>query len=354
MSQIFAERFKSARLLNGLSLQDLANLLEGRVSRQALHRYEKGEVLPDSEMIALLSEKLKVRQDYFSRDTKVELGPIEYRKLKRMSGKEEQKIVEQTREYLSRYLELEEILNLTTDVVKKLKERWRAENYEDVNKAAEALRGEWELGCDPIYNVAELLEDKGIKVVKLEADLAFDGLQTWVNDTVPVLAYNGIKYQKPDRIRFTLLHELGHLVLKFDSGLGHKEKETLCHQFASAMLLPKSTIIAELGASRNKLSIRELGNIKRQYGISIQAVAMRARACNIINEAYTRQFFFMMTHFGWRVDEPSAYDYEGKESSCRFEQLLYRALVEEQISMSKAASLKNQTVEEFQRESPVL
>ena len=120
MNTIFANRFKSARLLNGFSLQDLANALENKVTRQALHRYEKGEVLPDSEMISLLSTALHVRPDYFFRDTVVEIGVVEYRKLKRMPAREEAKIVEQTREYLSRYLELEEILGLQNKYVNPL------------------------------------------------------------------------------------------------------------------------------------------------------------------------------------------------------------------------------------------
>lgn len=49
VNELFAERFHSARVLNGLSLQDLADRLGNRVSKQALHKYEKGEVLPDSE-----------------------------------------------------------------------------------------------------------------------------------------------------------------------------------------------------------------------------------------------------------------------------------------------------------------
>ena len=354
MSQTFAERLKSARALNGLSLQDLANRLENRISRQALHRYEKGEVMPDSEMLALLSEKLQVRPDYFFRDTKVELGKIEYRKLKRMSAKEEQKVSELTRDYLSRYLELEEILGISMPFTNHLADEAPIRSYEQVNKAAGKLREKWSLGCDPIYNVAELLEDKGIKVVEVKADLAFDGLQTWVNEKIPVVAYNAVKYHKLDRIRFTLLHELAHLLLIFPDEASHKEIETYCHQFANAMLLPESTIEAELGKRRNRLSIQELGNIKRQYGISIQAIAMRAKDCGIITDSYTRQFFFMIIHNGWKIDEPPAYDYVGKESSCRFDQLLYRALVEEQISMSKAASLKNQTLADFRKENAVL
>ena len=89
MNQIFAERFKSARVLNGLSLQDLADKLENKVSRQALHKYEKGEVIPDSEMINLLCTALNVRPDFFFRETVVELSEIEFRKLKKLPAKEE-------------------------------------------------------------------------------------------------------------------------------------------------------------------------------------------------------------------------------------------------------------------------
>ena len=344
MNEIFAERFKSARLLNGFSLQDIADALGNKVTRQALHRYEKGEVIPDSEMVNLLSDVLKVRPDFFFRDTKVEIGVVEYRKLKRMPAKEESKVIEQTKEYLGRYLELEEIIGIANQFVNPLANLSGITTYEQINNAANSLRKEWSLGTDPIFNVVELLEDKHIKVVKIDADLTFDGLQTKVNGSIPVVAYNVRKIVKPDRIRFTLLHELGHLLLNFGD-ITDKQKETLCHQFAGAMLLPDSAIKEELGNSRNRLFIPELGNIKKQYGISMQAIVMRAKACNIINDNYTKQFFFMMAHNNWKVDEPV--EYEGVEQSNRFDQLLYRALAEEQISMSKAATLKNQKLAEF-------
>jgi predicted HTH domain antitoxin len=45
------------------------------------------------------------------------------------------------------------------------------------------------------------------------------------------------------------------------------------------------------------------------------------------------------------VNEPV--EYIGEEKSNRFEQLLFRALAEELISMSKAAALNNQSMAEF-------
>lgn len=351
LKEIFAERFKSARLMNGLSLQEVADAMNNQLTRQALHRYEKGEVIPDSEKINLLSKIFNVTPDYFFRSTRVELGEVEYRKLDKMPQKEAAVIVEKTKEYLSRYLELEEILGLSNKFDDHLEDFEVVTNYEQVNRAAELLREKWSLGKGAIFNSVELLEDKNIKVVKLDVNDDFDGLQTCVNRTIPVVAYNSNKINKPDRIRFTLLHELAHLLLKFGD-ITERQKETLCNQFAGAMLLPEETIKAELGEHRNKLSVNELGNIKKQYGISMQAVVMRAKDCGIINDHYTKQFFFMFKQMNWRIDEPI--EYQGVEESNRFEQLLFRALIEEQISMSKAASLTNQTLAEFRKKNQMM
>ena len=102
MKAVFAERFKSARLMKGFSLQDLADAIGNQLSRQALHRYEKGEVIPDAEKINLLSKALNVSSDFFFRTTKVELSEVEFRKLSNMPQREASIIKEITKEKLSR------------------------------------------------------------------------------------------------------------------------------------------------------------------------------------------------------------------------------------------------------------
>ena len=83
-----------------------------------------------------------------------------------MPQKEVAIINETTKEYLSRYLELEEIIGLPHNFKNPLKDFDIVTTYyEQVNEAAELLRKEWSLGTAPIFNVVELLEDKNIKVV---------------------------------------------------------------------------------------------------------------------------------------------------------------------------------------------
>ncbi len=339
MNQIFADRFKSARVLNGLSLQDLADQLGNLVTRQALHKYEKGDVIPDSKMIRLLSNVLNVQPDFFFCETKVELGAIEFRKLKRLPAKDEYRIIEAVRDKLARYLELEEILSINVDFVNPLTNLSAITSFDEIEAAAQTVRERWGIGTCAVSNTIELLEDHHIKVVEVEAGDSYDGMQTWVNGNIPVIAINKDKVKSADRKRFTVLHELGHLLLPLE-GLPEAVKEKYCHQFAAALLLPKEAAIAELGLSRTKIMIPELGSIKKQYGISMQAIVMRAKDLNIVSESYSKQFFFLVKQMGWKVSEPV--EYFGEESSNRFEQLVFRALAEELITTSKAASLSNQ------------
>lgn len=347
----FAERLKSARLMNGLSLQGLADKIDNRVTKQSLSKYEQGQVVPDSTMIGILSDALQVRPDYFYTSTAVEFGEIEFRKLQDYPAKERVRIVEIAKDELRRYLELEEILGIETAFHNPLAEM-NISSQEDIEHAAEKLRDEWKLGRGAVANVIELLEDHHIKVLELESSEEFDGFSTWVNDNrIPLIVLNKAKFKdKLDRKRFTAFHELAHLLLKVNH-LPEKQKEKFCHAFATAMLISKDTLQKELGGKRSKLSIQELTAIKQQYGISMQALVYRARDLGLISDNYLRQFYATFTQLGYRVNEPV--EYEGAEHSNRFSQLLFRALAENFISVSKAASLKNQKLAQFRKENLV-
>ena len=347
MNKLFSERFKSARILNGFSLQDLANALDNKISRQALHKYEKGEVIPDSDMINSLSKVFHVQPDFFFRDTKVELGDLEFRKQTKLPVKEQCRIVESAKDVLSRHLELEEILGLEANFKNPLKDFSPISSFDDIENSALKVRESWNLGIDLIYNSIELLEDNHIKVISVNSEDGFDGMQTWLNQTIPVIVLNRSNLKSADRVRFTVLHELGHLLLPLGD-LPNKMKEKYCNQFAAAMLIPKPAIQKELGISRKKIFIQELGELKKQYGISIQALMYRCKDLNIISEAHCNQLAFIITQNDWKIVEPVKY--EGLEESNRFTQLLFRALAEELISINKAAVLSNQSLIDFRKQ----
>jgi Zn-dependent peptidase ImmA (M78 family) len=217
-------------------------------------------------------------------------------------------------------------------------------SLEDIEQAAIKVREAWNLCDNPIPNVLELLENKNIKIIQIEASVDFDGLQTWINEKIPVIVLNKGKLKSSDRIRFSAFHELGHLLLPLE-GITEKLAEKYCHAFAGAMLFPKSAAIKEMGEKRTNISIQELGLIKKQYGISLQAIIYRLKDLSIISAYYMSYYYKYIIQMGWKVVEP--YEYEGKEKSNRFDQLLFRALSEELISLSKAAALDNMKLAEF-------
>lgn len=104
------QRLKNARLMKGLSLQALSDKLDNKVSRQALHKYEKGSVEPDLGMVQDIAEALEMKPDYFFREVSVQIETIAFRKLSSLSKKEQNRIVETARDFLERYLELEKII----------------------------------------------------------------------------------------------------------------------------------------------------------------------------------------------------------------------------------------------------
>lgn len=342
----FSERLKSARVMGGLSLQELADKLNNRVTRQALHKYEKGEFMPDSEMIGLLCDALDVRPDYFFRKEELNLEKVNFRKYTRFPIKAKNSLEQKTRDKLARYLELEQILNIETRFSIDFPNDPIRSN-DQVDEFTVQLRAQLNLGQGPIFNLLELLEDNHVKVLEIESEESFDGLSAWANNKqVPIVVLNSNKDRALDRKRFTALHELGHLLMNLD-GVEDKQKEKYCHYFAAAMLLPKETLFREVGRSRHKVFIPELGAIKKQYGISIQAIAYRMKDLGIITESYFRQFMFFVSQMGFKTEEPAEFDYKGEEQSNRFNQLLMRALAEELISMSKAAALSNMKLAEF-------
>lgn len=348
MKAQIGNRIKSARLLAGLSLRELSNALNGIVSHNAISKYEKGEMMPDSKVLIALSKALDVKTDYFLRPQTVEISNIEFRKKSSLTVKKTNSIKENIKDNIERYIELETFLNFENTFINPIRDVV-IENAEDVEKAVEQLLHQWDLGINALPNIIEILENKDIKIVEIDADDKFDGLSGWANNAIPVIVIN--KNFTVERKRFTALHELAHLLLCINMDIfSHKEIEKFCNVFAGAMLLPKETLFNELGEKRNSISINELIYIKESYGISIQAIMARARGLDIISNDRYINFRKWVNSNENHKKEIGYGEYKGTEHSSRFKQLLYRATAEEIISMSKAASLSNVKLAQFRDE----
>ena len=348
MKEQIGSRIRSARILAGFSLRELSDCLGGMVSHSAISKYEKGQMMPDSKVLIALSKILNVKTDYFFSPQTVEISNIEFRKKRSLTVKRTDSIKENIKDNIQRYIELEAFLNLKNSFSNPI-EGVAIKQADDIEGAVEELLVHWSLGTNALPNIIEMLEDKDIKVVEVDTDEKFDGLSGWVNQKIPIIVIN--KRFTVERKRFTALHELGHLLLSIDHKLySHSEIEKFCHRFAGAMLLPKQTLFNELGQRRNSVTLNELVNIKESYGISLQAIMARAKDLGIISSDQYVRFRMWVNSSEIHKKEIGFGEYKGVEHSSRFKQLLYRAVTEEIISMSKAASLSNVSLAQFRDE----
>ncbi len=344
-NSLFGNRLKLARKMAGYSLQELADALENQVSKQALNKYEMGQMNPSSEVLLAIANALNVKPDYFFKQQQLALGQILFRKKQSLSKKHEEAIVEKLRDYIERYLEIENILGAQHNYVNPL-ESCIVKTMADVEQAAKNLRNTWQLGTDPIANISEMLEQNGIKVSLIEDVDDFDGLAVHTSTGIPVVVVN--QSNKPiERVRFTILHELAHLILHFDSSINQNEKlvETYCHRFASTFLLPTDKLIQRIGPKRHHIRIQELISIKEYFGISIRAIIHRLKDLQVITDDYYRRWtVYLSKEYGGKA-EPGKYTIPEKART--FDLLVNKALAEEIITMSKAAALWNVSLSEI-------
>jgi Zn-dependent peptidase ImmA (M78 family) len=338
----FGQRLKAARKMAGLSMEALSDATGNIITKQAISKYENGQMKPDSQKLIALAKALGVSTGYFYRESEVELTGIEFRKKSRLTQKEIARIENCTLDFIERYIEIEKTVGQEAVFQNPLK-GLKVHSYSDIEVAAEKLRKVWRLGESPIPNLIELLEDKGVCVYEIDSNEKFDGLSGFI-DGSPVLILNN----RMDlvRKRFTTAHELGHLILNFPK-VERKLKEKMCHAFAGALLIPKNAMYSEIGKSRNKITLWELKKLKGIYGISLQAIMARAHTLGIITDYYYKNFCIYANKAGWRAEEPG--EYIGKEKANRFDQLVYYAVAEEIVTMSKGAELMNIKLPQFRR-----
>jgi transcriptional regulator with XRE-family HTH domain len=212
---MIGERIKQARTAAGLPLRELAE--KAGVSAMAISKYETGKSTPSSGVLLSLSNALGVPVEYFLRTERVELEEVEYRKHTKLPKKLLRQIEGDVIEQVERYLELEHVFPTMPIKPFKVPDGMpeRINDYSEIEDVADIVRNAWDLGSNPIPELTDTLEEKGIKVfqTKLFHGNRFDGLAATVNG-MPIIVVG--EEWPGDRQRFTLAHELGHLLMKDD------------------------------------------------------------------------------------------------------------------------------------------
>lgn len=342
---MIADRIKLGRRKAGLSLRELSAAMSGRVTAQAIGKYERGEDIPSSGVLVALAKSLKVSLNYLLDAQGIELCGVEFRTKTNTTGRDRALVEAEVLEWIERYLQIEHILELDSASWQSPVGSPRALHaVEGAEQLARQVRDAWRLGLDPIPNMTELLEEKGLKVLTVALPPRVSGFTCSVGrgkgrPDVPVIVVNSAF--SLERRRLTLAHELAHRLIA-PGCLNDKDEERAANLFAGAFLMPREHLLGEAGKHRNAFGYREIIDLKRRYRVSGAAVLMRLRQLDVISQS-TLVYAFQSVARGWRSQEPEELEPPAKrgewEKARRFERLCYRALAEDLISLAKAVEL---------------
>ena len=162
------------------------------------------------------------------------------------------------------------------------------------------------------------------------------GFSCWEKNT-PIIVINTTNTDISRR-RFTILHELAHLLLQFNEE--DENLEHYCNHFAGAMLLPSEVLNKYLGG--NGITLEELKRIKSKYGISIFAILVRMANLDYIT--WDKFHEWKEQYHSWRDKES---DFNGVETVSRFNYLLAKGLRENIFTKDMASELSGMYISEF-------
>ena len=342
---IIGNNLKRIRLLKNLSLKQAGNLLN--MSATAISKYENGMIVPDSKKLIEFANAYHVKSiDFLNNYDIPEMKFSSFRKRKRLTGQNLELLKDIIKDQVAKYIQVIEINSANRQKVNLKK--YQCNNFEDAENAAINFRKFIEISNkQPISDLINILENLGIIIIQINNYNNkfddFDGLSEIVNGIPIIVLLDGIK--DGARQRFTIAHELGHLVLDINDK--EVDEEKLCNRFASALLMPKDAIINEFGISRRNISFFELKVFKEEYKVSFTAIIYRLKDLNIISEyLYKNLSAFLSQKIGKNDKNPIT-----PETSNQFKRIVHKLESDEIISLNKACELLGVSVDEYNKEN---
>lgn len=165
---------------------------------------------------------------------------------------------------------------------------------------ADKVRYKLKIFRGPVPNLMALLENHGIVICKMDFQTdKIDGLSTVTNSGQNIIFLNS---QMPnDRIRFSLAHELGHMVMHMETPPPSVEiAEEQADSFASQFLMPEDEIKPML----YNLKMTTLAELKRRWNVSMRSLIRRAKDLNTISQDTYRYFQMDFSRRKYNKNEP--------------------------------------------------
>lgn len=166
----------------------------------------------------------------------------------------------------------------------------------DCERIAQLVRQTWQIPSGPVENLVEVMESAGgLVFIESFRTRKLDAISQWVPGLPPIFFMNAD--MPGDRARFTLAHELGHLIMH---RVPTDDMEQEADRFASEFLMPA----ADIGHDLHTLSLPRLAQLKSYWKVSMAALITRARDLGKISPRQYRSLFEQLSRSGYRMAEP--------------------------------------------------
>lgn len=299
------ERIKSVRLLFGISQVDLAEAAS--VSQSLISQVENGTREASEELVQAIALATATPRSFFDiMPPDIPFGTLRFRKLASARQTDTKRVKALFDEA---FRVVTELMESASYPVPNLPVATGEVSLGEIEEFAERTREALQLDAEgPIKHLTRACERAGIAVVPITLPNADDdenesighfGVSCWPSRDEPALI--GYFSGGPgDRHRYTIAHELAHLVLHSNRRV-IKDPETEANAFAGALLLPEA-VAREIFSSTITLS--DLWRLKAYWGISGQALIMRGAKLGLIDEQRKVSLFKQLSARGFRKSEP--------------------------------------------------
>ena len=330
------------------------------LSRVAVGKIERGEVIPQARTLDRLAIALKVSVSELVTPVR-RLESVRFRARTRVRAREQ--ILAQVVTWLDAYCALEAAL----DAAGQFRIQRPSHPNPDPVAVAQHARAEFGLEVDQsVQDICGLLERHGVKILLLDTRRdSFFGLSVGPEDGGPAVVVNTWDRISVERWIFTAAHELGHLLLhpkeyKSDTTRPPVKTEREADAFASEFLMPEEAFGAAWDQTEGHALLLRVLKIKRIFRVSYKTVLYRLvesnRRSTDVWGAFQREH---LRYFGdtlRKADEPAAlrdsesawhwgrsgepgrlsrYDFMGD----RLSSLVRRALQEGHITLGRGAEI---------------
>ena len=290
------DKIRQAREIRGMTQEELA--IEAGKSKAVIAQVERGFREASSELMEAIAFATKFPLNFFDAPPHVEF-PVSDVIFRAKAGISRKNILAAVRY-------TEHVFAIALSLARKLKSIPVAIKPSS-SRAIDAARETRQLmkldPSEPLVNIIRALERAGVWCFAMPYLEDGDAFCLWMEveqRSIPIIA---VSAKAPvDRLRLSVAHELGHLVMH--KGLilrSRKEVEEEAFSFAAEFCLPAEAMEREMAGA---ITLSSLARLKLRWGISMAALIRRAHELKLLTTRQYHYLFQQLSFKGWRTEEP--------------------------------------------------